>query len=472
MHTSAFSYTVTKNYPYRWFTPVAILGGVIFLTLFSVLNFASSGYTLVTIYSTNPNTTAGTQSIDKWPSLLTSKVHSQCQPVSIPLGTQLLTSNKALTYTLTNVQSSDGTLQPSLNYLNNPLENCNVTSVTIYLDHTDNRNAAQIRFSRWGADTQGRIMCNVTLDSSGPTTVNLTVDWNPVPATVSTYDFGYRFLGRDNNTRASLWWGESLLSKYFAQVTNDMKSQESSGGEWTKVEATLTPNRTITDITALSYYNVTFRGITEGDDGGRWMNPDDSSIKDVLAANNKDPDSGPNIWSAADSLSKSLESSVLTDLGQSNAQPNILTDSNLLQHFTANFSSIKANGPVQIGPAEDDYNSLKATTGSLGVAPSTFATNYLCNVPKRKPGGDLVVSILVADLVFMTTLWTVFTFIVGRIIRRKDFRADWCEGCSSAVGKDMPLDEIAGKASDSRSVQNSEYEPLATGNPITPNSIV
>ena len=454
MHSSLFSYTLSKNYPYRWFTPVVLIGGLVFLVLFSLLNFASSGYTLVTIYSCNPNATTDQTWLAKWPSILTNKARSQCEPASISIGTQLLTNNSALTYTLTNVNSSSGNLLPSLNYLNNPLQDCKVTSITTYLDHTEDRNAAQIRFSRWGADTQGRIMCNVTLDSLGPTTLNLTVGWNPIPASVSTYDFGYTFLGRNSSTQASLWWGESLLSSYFAQVTSDMNSHETEtgswGGNWTKAEVTLTPNSTVTDITDLRYYNVTFRGINEDESGegdtGLWANPDGGTIQDLFAA-----DSSPNIWIGVDSLGKSLESTALADLGQLSARPNILTDPNLLEYFTANFSKIKPIGPYVVGPAREDYDTLKATIGQLGLSPSTLATNYICNVPKRKPTSDLVISIAVADLVFMKTLWTIFTFIIGLVMRRKDSRTDWCERCSSSVDTNR---------NESKSAAQSEYEKL------------
>lgn len=61
IHESFFSYNVTRPYPYRWFTPVAVLGAVTFAALFSLLNFAANGYDLVVQTSTDPNSTmAGT----------------------------------------------------------------------------------------------------------------------------------------------------------------------------------------------------------------------------------------------------------------------------------------------------------------------------------------------------------------------------------------------------------------------------
>lgn len=57
MYTSWFSYTITKPYPYRWFTPVAIVGGIILAVLFSLVNLAANGYYMRTVYTNDPNTT-------------------------------------------------------------------------------------------------------------------------------------------------------------------------------------------------------------------------------------------------------------------------------------------------------------------------------------------------------------------------------------------------------------------------------
>lgn len=61
MHKSWFSYNVTKPYPFRWFTPVAFLGGVFLATLFSIVNLAGNGYQLKSVYTTDPNTTSSAQ---------------------------------------------------------------------------------------------------------------------------------------------------------------------------------------------------------------------------------------------------------------------------------------------------------------------------------------------------------------------------------------------------------------------------
>jgi hypothetical protein len=60
MHASWFSYPITRPYPLRWFTPIALIGGIILAVLFSLVNLASNGYYLRTTYTTDPNTTTTT----------------------------------------------------------------------------------------------------------------------------------------------------------------------------------------------------------------------------------------------------------------------------------------------------------------------------------------------------------------------------------------------------------------------------
>lgn len=57
MHSSIFPYPITRPYPFQWFTPVVIIGGVILTVIFTLLNFSSSVYYTKAFYTTNPNAT-------------------------------------------------------------------------------------------------------------------------------------------------------------------------------------------------------------------------------------------------------------------------------------------------------------------------------------------------------------------------------------------------------------------------------
>ena len=103
-----------------------------------------------------------------------------------------------------------------------------------------------------------------------------------------------------------------------------------------------------------------------------WIRLENSSLEHLITST-----TGPNIWIPADRLAKSFESTILTDLGQITTRPNVLIDERLLQNFTSDFSDIFQKWD-EVGPAQADYNSLKASTGPLQVNPSVLATNYLC----------------------------------------------------------------------------------------------
>jgi hypothetical protein len=136
-----------------------------------------------------------------------------------------------------------------------------------------------------------------------------------------------------------------------------------------------------------------------------------------------------------DRLAKSFESTILTDLGQNEARPNVVTDAVTLQEYTADFVPwIEAHPKNWHGiPAMADYQTLSNTTGPLGVNPSTLAISYLCQVPKRKPLVELIVAVFVADLVFLQALWMVFTFIMEYVVKRKDKTMSYCSGCTSGI---------------------------------------
>jgi len=136
-----------------------------------------------------------------------------------------------------------------------------------------------------------------------------------------------------------------------------------------------------------------------------------------LASNN----ASPNIWLASDSLAKSFYSTIMTDLGQTTATPNILLNETALQYFTKNFTYMQNHTKnAKPGPANDSYESLKDQTGPLNTSPAVISTKYLCQVPRRKSTGTLFLSILVADLVFMQVLWKILNLCSVVWLTRKD----------------------------------------------------
>lgn len=441
MHSSFFEYNISRPYPFKWFTPVVVIGGAVAVVLLSILNLGSSGYTQTVQYSHDPNTTVSNETSSKyWRSFPTTKPRATCQSVNIPINTRLLTNNTALTYTLTNVsQNTDRanqTFSSSLVYHNNILPDCTINNIAVRLESLG-RTAAQIALTKWGVDAQAYISCNLDTNDQRRTVFNLTAEYNYIPDTVSVYSGFYTFVGRNERERASLYWGESLLSMYSLQLDRDVFSANLVVDDHRVSQGvvTFTPNGSTTDFTRPDFFDMLFRFIAPKPDNSFEVWPPDqvpglsTDPQEWWAAVDTwaDDFAAMDMWSSVDSFAKSLYSTVLADLGQRSSYPNILTDARLLEHFTSNFSQMYEDYTIA-GPAKAAFSTLNST-GSLGINPSVLAATYLCEVPRQKPMGTLIVSILVADLVFLQALWILLKLVVEAYLTRKDKQANLCEGC-------------------------------------------
>ncbi|CEJ54658.1 hypothetical protein PMG11_00958 [Penicillium brasilianum] len=439
IHESFFSYNVTRPYSHRWFTPVAVLGAVTIAALFSLLNFAANGYDLVLQISPDPNSTISSAAwLGRWPSYFTDKVRPTCQPATVPVGSQVFTNQTSLTYTLTAVWQLSGgmnsTAFSSMSYFNNVLENCMVSAIEINLEALD-RTGSQFGFSEWGAVVQTYILCGF-YTPSGLIQFNLTQAYDYIPAAMSwshLYTFlGTNFLDRDKNTRASLWWGESVLSNYYVYLTRtmqDIRANATKNDEPGIRKGTIymTPgNSSARDITSVQFFNIDYRFIVDlGYGNFEVLSPgEDPSVSKL--------DQGrvyPDVWIIADSLAKSAYSTVLTDLGQIAAEPNLLTNADDLEYFSRSFSTIqrhKAN--ADSGPEVDMYyGTAKNGTGPLGTTPSVISMDYVCQVPRLKSTGNLLVSILVADLVFLQAAWRLFKLVTDTYLFKSKPESNQCK---------------------------------------------
>ena len=161
-----------------------------------------------------------------------------------------------------------------------------------------------------------------------------------------------------------------------------------------------------------------------------------------LAAHNQ----APNIWIQADSLAKSFYATIMADLGQKSAS-NMLVNDTALDYFSANLTNNFTGQDMSVvaawlatNPAMQKYSSIKNTTGSLFIDPSTIAAQYLCQIPKLKSGGSLFVTILIADLVFLQAMWKILNAIMAWKLGRDDSTANYCEGCKAQMAEVVELD--------------------------------
>ena len=121
--------------------------------------------------------------------------------------------------------------------------------------------------------------------------------------------------------------------------------------------------------------------------------------------------------------------------------PNILTNATALQIYTKSFNCTASDRQSAIeGPAILPYDDLKDMTGPLRTGPSYISTEYLCQVPQRKSTGNLIVSVMVADLVLLQALWQLYKLAVDFFCVRKKPEAQYCQGCIDNMKEDEDVE--------------------------------
>ena len=84
---SHFGYAITRPYPFPWFDYVVAVFLIICTVIFTVLNFATSGYNLKTVYTTDPNSTlAHHYWFQKAPWSWLNSIEATCDAASLPTG--------------------------------------------------------------------------------------------------------------------------------------------------------------------------------------------------------------------------------------------------------------------------------------------------------------------------------------------------------------------------------------------------
>ncbi|EWZ01338.1 hypothetical protein FOYG_00988 [Fusarium oxysporum NRRL 32931] len=250
MHSSWFSYPITRPFPFRWFTPVAIVGGLILMVLFTIINLASSAFYLKPIFTDDPNGTT-TQSV-RWfmkaPLNWDNNMKVQCQPKILSVGDRVFSTNLGFQYSVKALTSSDDDSDfretyPSIAYLNNTLEDCYLTRVDINLRKSDARASNSWWLSWITTFTDATASCNV-MTSEGLVNITLGVEYTGQSDHI--YDY---VIEDDYKTHASTWWGTRLLNVYFTGILSTMSQTQDLGDDsyWMTGGITFTTNPNIKD---------------------------------------------------------------------------------------------------------------------------------------------------------------------------------------------------------------------------------
>ncbi|KAF5609761.1 uncharacterized protein FSUBG_3758 [Fusarium subglutinans] len=452
MHSSWFSYPITRPYPFRWFTPVAIGGGLILVVLFTIINLASSAFYLKPIFTDDPNGTT-TQSI-RWfmkaPLNWDNNMKVKCQPKILSVGDRVFSTNLGFQYSVKALTSSDNDSDfrktyPSIAYLNNTLENCYLTKVDINLRKSDARASNSWWLSWITTFTDATASCNV-MTSEGLVNITLGVEYT------GQSDHIYNYVIEDDyKTHASTWWGTRLLNIYFTGILSTMSQTQDLGDDsyWMTGGITFTTNPTIKDIRDPKLFNLA--GWFLSSDGFIQNEPlnDTSFIK-------TDPKNQfvPVVWESLH-YTRILHSLIAVDLGNKNA-PNLLLDEKNLQYAILppddpnrkngsflNDSSLTGQATryaqipkpgTSLPPTDknlvllnETYDMFASKMGPLGSKNATIVSQYLCSVPQSKNPGVMLLAILLADLVFLQAAWVIYNWIAGTMLSTSQMQT--CQGC-------------------------------------------
>ncbi|KAF4440338.1 hypothetical protein F53441_12286 [Fusarium austroafricanum] len=382
----------------------------------------------------------------------------------IPINTEFYTNNTALKYTVTKIWQGDDPHAPeqllgSLPYLNNPLEDCSVSGITIEFEGID-RSASQIAIQQWGARLQATLSCRVDT-AGGWTTMNMT----------TSYDYNAdggntAFSGRNETKKASLWWGESLLAWYSIALTNDMHISNQlfyenqtdtdpiyKGHVWFQTNESNISSKE--DVEGLNMFIPNCFFVPFSNNGVEnkvyYCNRDKMENTDMVdklihAAQTDQLMPLPGIWVSAYSLTRAFYFTILTDLGQTKLKYNLLTDPDLLTGATKDYKAIldrpdtwgdnlRINNTG--GLADYAFKSGDSTEKNLGVTSSVISTTFLCQVPRLKSRPTLVVSVIINTFVLLSALWKSYKFITDSFLLSRHPESMFCEGCAVSMPKSI-----------------------------------
>ncbi|KAI1421238.1 hypothetical protein F5Y12DRAFT_768837 [Xylaria sp. FL1777] len=441
MYSSWISYPITRAYPYRWVTPLAIVGGIIAIAVVTFINVIVTGYDLVATYSNNPNETMaqGSQYGNKFLSYLTKKTNPTCASTTLQLNSEVFTTNYAIPYTLSNVwrENGDGSKENlgSLVYLNNQLLGCNVTKIVVLVQGVYTQSRLLTARSHVGLLLHTTATCAV---ESGPTYFELVGSYNLIDDRIP------RFLLRNATSKASLYWGESLLRLYYLATAHTY--YEAASEFWWGQNGTydayieLTRQSTAATGSADEVLGDEFFKVdcwTEANFCGNNTIPSLSEGKSV----NGNADPYASIWNTVNFLGKAMWFTVMTDLGQNNSNiPNMLAYPTLLANLTSNMTNevqawdaAQAKGTVlNISDSSLEttpFNSSVVSQPALGAQPSFLSTDYICQVPRPQAMATRVFSILYADLILLMAIWQGFQVVLATLVNRNNPSSKYCEGC-------------------------------------------
>lgn len=394
--------------------------------LVSFLNVAASGYELATTSSTDPKKVlSGAEWFDSWPKWL-ANTRASCESATVPLQAGLYTNKTAFLFTLASAHSHDefifglgkSSSLGALIYDDDPLSWCNVTSLRINIE-SNPRTAGQLAYSSVGAALTMNIECLIERPGENTTYLELVTSYGSVSKGIDLVD------QPADGKEASLFFGGSMLLTYWDELAAKYYLENADlDRPFYKAEVTLVRTagaRSVKPVTVEQIMDMDFLSVdscwlvplnsTGFSHGNEYCNGKTIS---ELAQNGTEEKVLPSIWQPLSMLGTAMWFTVLADLGR---------DDHILPNILAHPQEVRNLTKVDFKSGQDEVSQLQIT-------PSVLSTTYICQVPRLKSTGALIVSVLVADLVLLQTIWKVFVLVVDHSLASKKEKLIYCEGCA------------------------------------------
>ncbi|KAM7183882.1 hypothetical protein V8F20_012443 [Naviculisporaceae sp. PSN 640] len=490
----SFSYPISREYPYKWFPWVVVIGGFLFTVLFSVFSLATKGYYLEVMFTRNPNVTeAELYWFSRAPFSWTDPVESfstlsaTCQATELQVGTRVFTDKLWRSFEIKQVyiggknDPAHEILEPVLVYKHNQLENCTIETMSIHVRNETSLSKqynmeSLIFFDRiegWAdvscdvkTDPPARILLSAKLSDQVGSWMSETGVIEPSEVTDPM------------KKRSAVVLGEFMLSMLDQLVK---RRQQLSTRDTVDQNPDLLPaiyelshNTSVPSITSPDFFfgfrmTPSVRGPSTGT--GSTSSYDDFDYAPLgLIFPDQPPDAPPPdpIPSTVDRLAKVFYSLLLADLGQSD--DTVLTSRETVVSWVEKLQAetdevMKDEGPQNYDivnfwkdatvdmalPQKEDENKHMDEDGTSFAGPtttpgrigtdwrkSTIYTQYTCQVPKQRVTGSVIIAVFVSDLVLLQALWAVFTWGTMLWMQRSNgTRKETVMHCQGCVSDDL-----------------------------------
>ncbi|KAG9514337.1 hypothetical protein KCV07_g8224, partial [Aureobasidium melanogenum] len=391
-----------------------------------------------------------------------SKIQPTCDDAILAVGSTFRTNQSLFEY---QVASSEDAGPPALTYHNEPIDNCHAYHVMLDFSTWYGRPANQINISAWGLGVTVDLKCFVKFYShSVDKEFSLQVQIDPIKDAFTNQTIPKPTWMISPTAGHASKWAQVLMLVFWKETIAAMMNQTATVKE---------------SENAVPQHNLTHGYVQLDRRSGRWGSMQDDHyfekaswvffdaakneryVGSIGALNETDyPDlniesyahssTWPLIWSPVDRLAKAVLSAVYVELGlHSEPQTSMVSDADTLRYWSANLSTIAEQNPIYLGisnmgadvnvtnydaqqqlPIGSEYQlgTLPDLAGD-GSSRAVINTTYVCQQPQIKPPFNVFISILVADLVFLQTAWSLYNLVVGYFLKSRHPDANICDEC-------------------------------------------